>query len=448
MPPLPGLRFRVELFSRGYRLASWVRTFVGDLAPLHVPPPLRVPVTVLDRKTKQAVAGARISLGRHDRLVPPRPEFEPWPGHFSSTGSSWTTDAQGRALVTTAWSRKDAASPCDVMVEAPGYARAVAGWNDAKRSWPELPRARVTDGRTQALVVRLDPGVCLAGSIVGSASKPSTVVAELWYRENSDSSIVRLFPRARTDASGKYRIDGIGRGWTRLRVFLVRLDEDSSKPPVSALSCIYSADVTDPRRDIETTFDLDREREATFAFSLPNGAPARHAYAVGCGQFQRSSPLHPLDPGVVCDRRGRCRIRSPLQKLSLAVYESRHFVETEVDMEKPRSVQALSPAAAISGRVVDSSGRAVPGAWVAIARSRHRPRSSVFLPTRSAHNELSLGVATDEGGRFEMFFVPGTSEYRLSAWRLSAKGQLAKSAVSDLIRYGAKGVELRFPEKR
>ncbi|MCA8969842.1 MAG: hypothetical protein KDC95_08670 [Planctomycetes bacterium] len=449
LPALPGSGARVEIsiaqpgplerrIGHG-RIASIEVPLPlrGDERPLRLelPAPLVARVRVVDANGAPCV-GARVVTTEHDRLLAPRPRFEPWPAQFAVRGRVVETNQDGVADVLLAYS-KDAV---DVTVEVDGHAPTVIGWNDATRDWPSLDTERAA--QPPELVATIAESVDVEIRVIGLDRSPVhterdrehalSIVAELHSWEKPGESILRRFVTLACDANGTARVAIPKRGRTKLMASLAL--PSSADAPLPRFLRIASRVYQDPDEHTSLVLDMAAYRVIALTLGMPDRSRAAGFDAIVTSQAWRGRISHPLYAGARSDRRGICRVLAPRGEFAVAVYGPEHFAEAHCDAGKDQVFVELKDCAVLEGFVRGVDGGPCTGAEVRHSGGMTRPFGDEFFATRAARNERLLVGTTDEDGRYRVCFVPDeTDKVRVRASWVDDDGVVWRSLDSPMV---------------
>lgn len=380
---------------------------------LVLPPPLRVRCTVVDRKSKKPIPGARVTYG--------------------DSGPTWTspvatTDATGRAELwvptfTDSWGQRRKYYNLRFVAQAKGFSLKRGGF--ASSAWGGL-QTLDSDAWTKdsvELELPMRPGFDLHG-VVSGADERAELPLVLWLAATepvgpngwTSFHVVEL---AHTGKGGGFTFHGLCDRSARLRLGLILpaeilaelAPEKQRRLPQTSLLWIP---LPQPEgqllsQDVRAApVDLAKIVRSEVAFRLPDGRPARGASVrvLPMGTHQLDS-LDRLVPAVRTDRRGRCRILSFETNPTLVVQHDDHYLIQRLALASPADRPiTLEPYATVRGRVVDAAGNAVPDGRVMIRSTSWSSGGGPFQNVIGDLNRRLLAGPTAADGSFKVRFIP------------------------------------------
>jgi len=422
---------------------------------LLVPPPLVVPVRVVDKTSDAPLAGARVVFASHSSDV-----FRP----------NATTAADGTTKIVVPrpiddWGRPRAAPRLLFHVLADGFRACEAGWGSSARMGNELLNAgKIVDGRTPVLPFELTRGVQFAGRIT-SKDSPGVVpiqcdIPAIVRARGGLGSLSRGFSTrilVRTNADGSFQVPGITADVAGLALSLVLPDPLlervlGERPPLPTNRAVRLP-VEMPIKPGNHEFDLDNVRVVDVALRRPDGHPAARAQARLLGSTTNSKSIDFYSsaiPSMQADHVGRIRILSFEPQCLLAVLDRDHYLLETIELTPTRLdaplVETLKPYATVRGRVVDGNGNPVVGANVEIGSQSIRAVDDL-VRVIGYLNAQTMRAKTDEQGRFELRFIPN----RNRSYKIRARTRIGNRNVygKDMAPIGQESVDdvtLVFPK--
>jgi len=407
IPPLPGQNCWVEvrtsagalIHERGVSLLAHLRrreqresgeASLG-IERMSIPPPERVRITVLDRDTREPIAGARIEY---------MPGTTPGqPGPVATSDSKGLAELMAPA-VPPGQPRGLAALGYRFFVMAAGY---------AMTSFPPNQLDRTQRG--EPVSVFLAKAADFEGRLV-SAGKLDVTNVPVVYRFRGRQGMVR------TDNQGVYRIPRMQS--RRLRTITIVLPADAcfrllpaGRPEWLPTTLGIPVDWDRPRRgrNATVTTDLGALCAVDLDVRLDDGTPASQACVevVRARRRRRAGARSPEPPPpLFCDRRGRCRLVLPAGSTGIALRSVDQVAFLTVDLAATRRYRniavTLEPLSTVTGKVVDPQGRPVSGARVKVA-SHGWDDTQPFARYLASH-KLGYAVGTsDSRGKFSLRLV-------------------------------------------
>lgn len=377
VPCESGLQVTAEAADGRRAMAALERRRAGRQAATAIDlprEPRRLAGRVLEEGTRAPVAGAFV-----------------WPA--DDPGAAVTTDTEGRYLVPApeaSGGRLSAASPSHLTGEAPG------------RHYQGEQAAGTLSGPTFSL----RPTAILAGTVRDVEGRP---VADAEVRLQPDTAgSSRQWPRTATDERGGFRLRARpGLPW---RVTAVRegfAPGTVAVPPLAPRAARSGLEIVLTRGAVASGRVIDAEERPVAGAMLRLFPADRDDRAFFLAQAAGEEV-----PEATADAEGRFELRHlPPGRFDLIARAAGFVPRTLPGIEVPPGTAAvdlgtvaLSPGAAIEGRVVDLRGQPIAGAAVMVSLDE---LSSLASPMPSL-DELT-GATTDTEGRFRIpDLAPGT----------------------------------------
>ena len=418
-----------------------------DVTRVIVPPPLVLPLKIIDKASSKPVRDARITWEDAPfKLLPPES----------------LSDADGRTQLVIArridaWGRAQDVS-VNLTVAARNYVLTRSGWTEeAHVGMKKLDPDKVIGGKAPLLEIALSPGHVMSGE-VRNAKRYKASELELLAKVSASQPLTGTswdVSQASLFATTKRRFELVGSSpaTERTRLLLRLPDALCRKQKAPCLKWVdwpLPGDPLEQRLIRLDRLDLAKLRWRHVQFLLPNKRAAAFAVVettpkqLALAAF--SEPIYRA-ARVRTDERGRCALPWALERGWLLVHGESHGDVFEFTKKPPRRF-VLRRLVTVSGRVVDSAGKAVPNARTTVVQFEWPDIESERRSVIMSSNSRFLETRTGPDGSFRIRIIPDkTLGYVLGATANNGKRALRCPAPA---RIGAKDihVELRLDGPR
>ncbi|MAE76626.1 MAG: hypothetical protein CMJ85_07155 [Planctomycetes bacterium] len=429
-----------------------------------LPPPLRVPVRVIDAATKEPLAKARVTFGGSVHLRTARDRdraLHPPTAHTDENGVC--------TMLVPSPVRSDGKRSryyrLNFTARTPGYAMVRGGLSNKRGGGlRSLKDEELEAGAgTNELVLEAKRGFTLRGVIRG-IDRASAAGLRLLCKLPGTTPINKkswshfhTYEWTDIDSEGRYAIHGICERSSDLQLALLvapallegLIGEQAGKLSQSSViwvpvdHLLLHKITKDPTA---TDIDLDKLRVVDLRLRLPDGRPAEFVSVWTLGPWAKN--LHNLDDSLLrptcTDRRGRCRLLSHKAEPVIVAHGENHYHVGAAKAE--RGPIDMLPFSTVAGSVVDADGNPLAGANIRIRTTSWSSIGSSLQGVISSLNRQLLPTTTDAKGHFTARFIPDRGlRYGLCA-STKVDGKHVRGEVDLRVGQNSiKGAELSVP---